>query len=303
MAPRVALERLSRAFGAVAAVTDVSLDFAPGRLYALVGENGAGKTTLMRLLFGMLRPDAGRILIDGEAVRLKSSQDAIARGLGMVHQHFMLVDTLSAAENLVLGVEPGSRLRLDRAAARQALAESAGRLALSFDPDLPAEALAVGQAQMLEILKVLHRGAEFLILDEPTGVLSPQEAEFLFDLLGRLKAEGKTIVLITHKLDEVLALADTVDVMRRGRHVGRLERGEADAAGLARLMVGRDVLLRVDKREQAPGPLRLGPARHRARAPAGRGAARRRSIWICTPARSSAWPACRATASASWSNW
>jgi ABC-type uncharacterized transport system ATPase subunit len=257
LAPQVALEHIARAFGAVAAVEDVSLEFAPGRLYALVGENGAGKTTLMRLLFGMLRPDAGRILIDGEPLRLKSSQDAIARGLGMVHQHFMLVDTLSAAENLVLGVEPGSRLRLDRAAARAALAESAGRLALSFDPDQPAEALSVGQAQMLEILKVLHRGAEFLILDEPTGVLSPQEADFLFDLLRRLKAEGKTIVLITHKLDEVLALADTVDVMRRGRHVGRLARGEADAAGLARLMVGREVLLRVEKRAQAPGPLRL----------------------------------------------
>jgi simple sugar transport system ATP-binding protein len=257
LAPRVALERLSRAFGAVAAVQDVSLEFAPGHLYALVGENGAGKTTLMRLLFGMLRPDAGRILVDGEPLRFRSSQDAIRRGLGMVHQHFMLVDTLSAAENLVLGVEPGSRLRLDRAAARRALVESAGRLSLSFDPDQPVEALSVGQAQMLEILKVLHRGAEFLILDEPTGVLSPQEADFLFDLLRRLQAEGKTIVLITHKLDEVLALADTVDVMRRGRHVGRLARGEADAAGLARLMVGRDVLLHVEKRPQAPGPLRL----------------------------------------------
>lgn len=257
MAPRVALEQLSRAFGGVAAVQDVSLDFEPGRLYALVGENGAGKTTLMRLLFGMLRPDSGRICIDGAPVRLRSSQDAIRRGLGMVHQHFMLVDTLSAAENLVLGVEPCRGLRLDRQAARAALAESAGRLALSFDPDQPVEALSVGQAQMLEILKVLHRGAELLILDEPTGVLSPQETEFLFDLLRRLVGEGKTVVLITHKLDEVLALADTIDVMRRGRHVGRLARGEADAASLARLMVGREVLLRVEKQAQAPGPLRL----------------------------------------------
>ncbi|MBM4117559.1 ABC transporter ATP-binding protein [bacterium] len=256
MAPRVALERISRSFGGVAAVQDVSLDFEPGRLYALVGENGAGKTTLMRLLFGLLRPDAGRILVDGAPVRMRSSEDAIRRGLGMVHQHFMLVDTLSAAENLVLGSEPCRGPRLDRQAARAALRESAGRLALSFDPDQPAEALSVGQAQMLEILKVLYRGAELLILDEPTGVLSPQEAAFLFDLLRRLQGEGRTIVLITHKLDEVLALADTVDVMRRGRHVGRLARGETDAASLARLMVGREVL-RVEKRPQAPGPLRL----------------------------------------------
>ncbi|MCB1162531.1 ATP-binding cassette domain-containing protein, partial [bacterium] len=248
---------MSRSFPGVAAVQDVSVEFAPGRLHALVGENGAGKTTLMRLLFGMLRPDAGRILLDGEPVQFRSSEDAIARGLGMVHQHFMLVDTLSVAENLVLGAEPGSPLRLDRAAARRAVAESAERLSLELDPDLPAEDLSVGQAQMLEILKVLHRGADVLILDEPTGVLSPQETRFLFAMLRRLKGEGKTIVLITHKLDEVLALADCVDVMRRGRHVGRLEREDADAATLARMMVGREVLLRVEKPPATPGPVRL----------------------------------------------
>ncbi|MCB9514633.1 MAG: ABC transporter ATP-binding protein [Candidatus Latescibacteria bacterium] len=257
MARRLAAEGVSRSFPGVAAVQDVSVEFAPGRLHALVGENGAGKTTLMRLLFGMLRPDAGRILLDGEPVQFRSSEDAIARGLGMVHQHFMLVDTLSVAENLVLGAEPGSPLRLDRAAARRAVAESAERLSLELDPDLPAEDLSVGQAQMLEILKVLHRGADVLILDEPTGVLSPQETRFLFAMLRRLKGEGKTIVLITHKLDEVLALADCVDVMRRGRHVGRLEREDADAATLARMMVGREVLLRVEKPPATPGPVRL----------------------------------------------
>ena len=259
MSPRVRLEGLSRSFPGVKAVRDVTLDFEPGRLYALVGENGAGKTTLMRLLYGMLRPDAGRILLDGEVRRLRSSQDAIALGLGMVHQHFMLVDTLSVAENVVLGAEPGNRCRLDRAAARDAVRRASERFAIEIDPDLPAGELSVGQAQMVEILKVLYRGAEFLIFDEPTGVLSPQEAAFLFDILRRLRDEGKTVVLITHKLDEVLALADTVDVMRRGAHVGRLDRAEADAARLARLMVGREVLLRVkrDTARREPGAVVL----------------------------------------------
>jgi general nucleoside transport system ATP-binding protein len=252
--PRVSLEGLSRSFPGVKAVRDVSLEFEPGRLHALVGENGAGKTTLMRLLYGMLSPDAGRILLDGEERRFASSQEAIDAGLGMVHQHFMLVDTLTVAENLVLGVEPGNAFRLDREAARRALVEAGERFAIDIDPDLPAGELGVGQAQMVEILKVLYRGAEFLIFDEPTGVLSPQETRFLFDMLERLREEGKTIVLITHKLDEVLALADSVDVMRRGRYVGRLNREEADAARLARMMVGRDVLLRVERDRQRPQP-------------------------------------------------
>ncbi len=251
---RISLEGLSRSFPGVKAVRDVSLDFEPGRLYALVGENGAGKTTLMRLLYGMLRPDAGRIMLDGVEHRFSSSQEAIAAGLGMVHQHFMLVDTLTAAENLVLGVEPGSPLKLDLGAARSALVDAGKRFAIDIDPDLPAGRLGVGQAQMLEILKVLHRGAEFLIFDEPTAVLSPQEASFLFEMFERLRDEGKTIVLITHKLDEVLALADSVDVMRRGRYIGRLDREEADAARLANMMVGREVLLRVKRDRQRPEP-------------------------------------------------
>ncbi len=254
MPPRVSLESLSRSFPGVKAVREVSLDFEPGRLHALVGENGAGKTTLMRLLYGMLSPDSGRILLDGRERRFASSQEAIAAGLGMVHQHFMLVDTLSVAENLVLGVEPGNPFKLDRRAARRALVEAGERFAIDIDPDLPAGELGVGQAQMVEILKVLYRGAEFLIFDEPTGVLSPQETCFLFEMLERLRGEGKTIVLITHKLDEVLALADSVDVMRRGRHVGRLEREEADAARLAHMMVGRKVLLRIDRDRQRPEP-------------------------------------------------
>jgi simple sugar transport system ATP-binding protein len=254
---QVALEGLSRSFPGVRAVDAVSLEFAPGRLYAIVGENGAGKSTLMRLLYGMLAPDAGGIRLDGEAVAFRSSHDAIARGLGMVHQHFMLVDTLSVAENVVLGAEPGRRGRFDREAAREAVRASSERYRLDVDPDALVGDLSVGEAQRVEILKVLYRGASFLIFDEPTGVLTPQESRFLFAILRRLRDEGKTVVLITHKLDEVLALADVIDVMRRGRHVGRLPRAEASAEGLARLMVGREVLLRVERPTRPPGPTLL----------------------------------------------
>ncbi len=252
---RVELDGLSRSFPGVRAVRDVSLSFEPGRLYALVGENGAGKTTLMRLLYGMLAPDSGRIIVDGRERVFASSQDAIALGLGMVHQHFMLVDTLSVAENVVLGAEPGGRLRLGREAARRAVREGGERFGLDVDPDALMGELSVGEAQRVEILKVLYRGASFLIFDEPTGVLSPQESRSLFAMLRQLVASGKTVVLITHKLDEVLALADEIDVMRRGRYVGRLPREEAEASRLARMMVGREVLLRVEK-----PPLRAGEA-------------------------------------------
>ncbi|MBN2171633.1 MAG: ABC transporter ATP-binding protein [Candidatus Krumholzibacteriota bacterium] len=251
---RVELEALSRSFPGVRAVQDVSLAYEPGRLYALVGENGAGKSTLMHLLYGMLPPDAGRILVDGRPVRLAGSQDAIRLGIGMVHQHFMLVDTLTVAENVVLGAEPGRWGRLDRGAARAAVRRDAERFGLAVDPDAPLESLSVGEAQRVEILKVLYRGASFLIFDEPTGVLTPQEARGLFAILRRLRDEGKTVVLISHKLDEVLSVAEIIDVMRRGRHVGRLAREEAGAERLARMMVGREVLLRVDKPPAAAGP-------------------------------------------------
>ena len=254
---RVRLEGLSRSFPGVRAVEDLSLDYEPGRLYALVGENGAGKSTLMHLLYGMLEPDAGRILVDGEPLRWKSPQDAIARGIGMVHQHFMLVDTLTVAENVVLGAEPLSRGLVDRAAARAAVAGYAESFGLDIDPDARLESLSVGEAQRVEILKVLYRGASFLIFDEPTGVLTPQEIRALFEMLRGLAAEGKTVVLISHKLDEVLSLADEIDVMRRGRHAGRLAREDADAETLARMMVGREVLFRVDKGESRPGSVIL----------------------------------------------
>jgi general nucleoside transport system ATP-binding protein len=250
---KVRLSGLSKSFPGVRAVDDVSLEYEPGKLYALVGENGAGKSTLMKLLYGMLPPDAGSISLDGTSLRFKSPQDAIARGIGMVHQHFMLVDTLSAAENVILGAEPLKGGLIDRAAARKAVQGYADHFHLDVDPDAPMESLSVGEAQRVEILKVLYRGADFLIFDEPTGVLTPQESRFLFEILRRFTAEGKTVVLITHKLDEVLELADEVDVMRRGRYVGRVSREDASAEGLARMMVGREVLFRVEKGESKPG--------------------------------------------------
>ncbi len=250
---KVRLSGLSKSFPGVRAVDDVSLEYEPGKLYALVGENGAGKSTLMKLLYGMLPPDAGSISLDDTSLRFKSPQDAIARGIGMVHQHFMLVDTLSAAENVILGAEPLKGGLIDRVAARKAVQGYADRFHLDVDPDAPMESLSVGEAQRVEILKVLYRGADFLIFDEPTGVLTPQESRFLFEILRRFTAEGKTVVLITHKLDEVLELADEVDVMRRGRYVGRVSREDASAEGLARMMVGREVLFRVEKGESNPG--------------------------------------------------
>ncbi len=250
---KIGLEGLTKSFPGVKAVDEVSLEFEPGKLYALVGENGAGKSTLMKLLYGMLQPEAGRITLDGEPVRFRSPQDAIGRRIGMVHQHFMLVDTLSAAENVVLGAEPVRNGLLDLDAAREAVRGYAERFHLDVDPDAPMESLSVGEAQRVEILKVLYRGADFLIFDEPTGVLTPQESRFLFEILRRFVSEGKTVVLITHKLDEVLELADEVDVMRRGRYVGRVSREEASAEGLARMMVGREVLFRVDKGQSRPG--------------------------------------------------
>ena len=254
---RIEFESLSRSFPGVKAVRDVSLVFEPGRLYAIVGENGAGKTTLMRLLYGMLRPDSGSIRKDGVDLKLSGSHDAIAAGIGMVHQHFMLVDTLSVAENLVLGAEPLRRGLLDHRASRAAVSDFAARYGFELNPDSLIGDLSVGQAQRVEILKVLYRGAQFLIFDEPTGVLSPQESRQLFDILRRLVLEGKTVVLITHKLDEVLELADEIVVMRRGSWVGSLLRGEADAASLARMMVGREVLFRVEKTQASPGDVRL----------------------------------------------
>jgi len=232
----------------------VDLEVRRGEIHAIVGENGAGKSTLMKVLYGLVRPEAGEILLEGRPLTAHRPSEAIRRGLGMVHQHFMLVDTLTVAENVVLGLEPTrGHLLVDAAAARRRVAELSEEYGFRLDPDRLIESCSVGVEQQVEIVKVLYRGARILILDEPTGVLTPQEVRELFAILRALRESGRTIVFITHKLDEVLELADRVTVMRDGRVTGVVESAETSEEELARMMVGRDVLLRVSKTDSEPG--------------------------------------------------
>ena len=251
------LRQVTKRFGRVLANDRVSLAVAPGTVHAIVGENGAGKSTAMRIAYGLYAPDAGEVVIDGRAVRLATPRDAIRLGVGMVHQHFMLVDTMTVRENVVLGDEPGNAFSLDLDAADARIRELSASLHLAADPGAPVERLSVGQQQKVEIVKALYRRARLLILDEPTAVLAPQDAAELFSALRRLKAQGTTVVLVTHKLEEVLAIADAVTVMRDGKVVGHRLAAETDAAELARLMVGRPVLLHVEKAKARPGETAL----------------------------------------------
>jgi simple sugar transport system ATP-binding protein len=240
--PSVALRNVSRRFGPVVANDDVSLELLPGRIHALVGENGAGKTTLMRILYGLIQPDAGTLVLDGTPVRLRDPAHAIRLGLGMVHQHFMLVDPLTVAENVTLGSEPRRGLGgFDRARAEAVVRDLSARHGLPIDPTATIASLSVGAQQRVEILKALHHQARVLILDEPTAVLTPQEVDELFAALRSLQAQGVTIVLITHKLGEVMALADHVTVLRQGRVVGGGEVAGFTVERLAELMVGRPI--------------------------------------------------------------
>jgi simple sugar transport system ATP-binding protein len=241
-APAVSLRGITRRFGTVVANDDVSLDLAPGEIHALVGENGAGKTTLMRVLYGLLPPDSGHIEVDGRRARIARPADAMRLGLGMVHQHFMLVAPLTVAENVALAREPVNLLGgYRRASAERAVAELAARHRLPVDPRARIETLSVGAQQRVEILKALNHGARVLILDEPTAVLTPQEVDELFQVLRALRAQGTTIVLITHKLAEVKALADRVTVMRAGRVVGGGPAASLTVERIAELMVGRPI--------------------------------------------------------------
>jgi simple sugar transport system ATP-binding protein len=242
-APAVALHAIGKSFGAVVANRDVDLTVARGTIHGIVGENGAGKTTLMNILYGSLQPDRGTISLAGVRLRLRSPADAIARGIGMVHQHFMLIDRFTVLDNLLLGAEGGSWLG-GAARARGELGRFAAEYGLAVDPDAVIEDLPVGLQQRVEIIKALYRGAEILILDEPTAVLTPQEADHLFRILRGLAAEGKTIILVTHKLREVMAVTDRVTILRHGAVVAELATRETDEAQLAELMVGRKVALR-----------------------------------------------------------
>lgn len=251
------LKNIRKTFGETVANEAVSIEVTRGTIHAVVGENGAGKSTAMKIAYGFYTADSGEILLDGKPVNIRNPHDAIALGIGMVHQHFMLVDTMSVAENIVLGAETGTAANLDVEAAEREIKQLSDELRLEIDPTAIVEDLSVGQQQRVELLKALYRNADLLILDEPTAVLSPQEVEEFFVILRRMREQGKTIVIITHKLEEVLAISDEVTVMRDGKTVGRVTTSETDAAQLARMIVGRDVLLRVEKTPATPGEVVL----------------------------------------------
>ncbi|MFT4014687.1 MAG: ABC transporter ATP-binding protein [Paracoccus sp. (in: a-proteobacteria)] len=252
-APAIELRGISKAFGPVQANKGIDLSVPRGSIHGIIGENGAGKSTLMSILYGFYRPDAGEILIGGKPTAIVDSQTAIRVGIGMVFQHFKLVQNFTVLENVVLGAEDGGLLRPSLARARGELKRLAQEYELQVDPDALIENLSVGHQQRVEILKALYRQAEILILDEPTGVLTPAEADHLFRILRGLRDEGKTIILITHKLREIMEITDNVSVMRRGQMVASVKTAETSPAQLAELMVGRKVLLRVDKAPATPG--------------------------------------------------
>ena len=246
------LRNIKKAFGDCVANEDVSITVKTATIHAIVGENGAGKSTIMKIAYGFYKADSGEILVNGQPVNIRNPHDAIALGIGMVHQHFMLVDTMTVAENIILGAETGSTASLDLETANREILALSNELKLDVDPRAYIENLSVGAQQRVELLKALYRDAKILILDEPTAVLSPQEVDELFGILRRMKGQGKTIIIITHKLDEVLAVSDEVTVMRDGRSVGNVKTSETSAKDLARLIVGRDVLLRVEKSDAHP---------------------------------------------------
>ena len=255
--PALALRGITKKFGSVLANDRVDFDVVAGEVHALLGENGAGKSTLMSVLYGLYRPDAGEILVDGQAVEISSPSTAIDLGIGMVHQHFMLVPVMTVAENIVLGQEPTQAGGvLDLKAARARVKELSDRYGLAVDPAATIEDVTVATQQRVEILKALYRNARILVLDEPTAVLTAQEVRELAGVLGRLKQDGAAIVFISHKLGEVLEVADRITVLRRGKKVDTVPRQGATELSLARLVVGRDVMLRVDKTRAKPeGPL------------------------------------------------
>ena len=248
---------INKSFGAVRANRDINLEIARGTIHGIVGENGAGKSTLMSILYGFYQADSGEIRVGGKPVAINTSNDAIALGIGMVHQHFMLVDNFTVLENVILGAENDALLKSSIAKARSELERLEREYGLEVDPDAIIEELPVGLQQRVEILKALYRGAEILILDEPTGVLTPAEADHLFRILRQLKEQGKTVVLITHKLREIMAITDTVSVMRQGTMVATRVTKETTVGELAELMVGRRVLLRVEKGESKAGAVKL----------------------------------------------
>ncbi len=252
------MQGIRKEFPGIVANDDVSFDVRRGEVHALLGENGAGKSTLMNILYGLYRPDAGEIRLNGKPVSFSSARDAIDAGIGMVHQHFMLIPVMTVAENVVLGTEPvRSGVILDEPGAERRVADMARSLNFAVDPKALVEDISVGQQQRVEIMKALYRNADLLILDEPTAALTPQEASDLFEILRTLRREGISIIFISHKLNEVLDIADRITVLRRGKTIETVPGKGATEASLARAMVGRDVLLRVEKEPAQPGDVLL----------------------------------------------
>src|SRR4051794_31699139 len=245
---------ITKAFPGIVANDHVDFDLRRGEVHALLGENGAGKSTLMNILYGLYRPDSGEIRVKGELVTFGSAKDAIAAGIGMVHQHFMLIPVMTVAENIVLGMEPTrDGILMDERGAEARVREISQQYGLAVEPTALVSSITVGQQQRVEILKALYRGAEILILDEPTAVLTPQEAGELFGIVKSLQADGKSIIFISHKLNEVLEIGDRTTVLRRGKSIETVPCLGATQHSLARAMVGRDVLLRVEKPPGHPG--------------------------------------------------
>jgi general nucleoside transport system ATP-binding protein len=253
-APVLELRGITKKFPGVLANDHVDFDLKRGEVHALLGENGAGKSTLMNILYGLYSADEGEIVVNGKTVAFSSPHDAIDQGIGMVHQHFMLIPVMTVTENIVLASEPTKgRVFLDYAGARKRVEEISQRFGFAIDPDARIQDITVGQQQRVEILKALYRDADILILDEPTAVLTPQEATELFAILKGLVDQGMSIIFISHKLNEVLEIADRITVLRRGKRIDTIPREGATEASLARSMVGREVLLRVDKKPASPG--------------------------------------------------
>ncbi len=256
--PVLELRGITKRFPGVLANDHVDFDLRKGEVHALLGENGAGKSTLMNILYGLYKPDEGEIYLNGRPVEIDSPHKAIELGIGMVHQHFMLIPVMTVAENIALASEPTKAgILLDTAAAERRVRDLAEQFKFHIDPHARVQDITVGQQQRVEILKALYRGADILILDEPTAVLTPQEAAELFEILGNLKREGMSIIFISHKLNEVLEIADRITVLRRGKKIDSVLREGATEEGLARMMVGREVLLRVAKTAATPGEAML----------------------------------------------
>ncbi|MBN1315196.1 MAG: ABC transporter ATP-binding protein [Anaerolineales bacterium] len=253
MNPILELRDITKRFPSVVASNHINLAVNRGEIHALLGENGAGKTTLMNILYGLYAPDEGEILLDGKKVEIKSPLDAIGLGINMVHQHFMLVDTLTVAENVVLGLEPARFGWIDSRSAIFKVRDLSEKYGLKVDPVVRTEKLSVGEKQRVEILKALYRGANILILDEPTAVLTPQEVTQLFNVMGFLREQGKTVIFITHKLKETMIISDRVTVLQRGCIIGNVETPRTNPRQLARMMVGRDVVLDVVKKTGKKG--------------------------------------------------